>query len=216
VARNADKKSKTALVRRRRLEIIQAARKVFARYGYRRARVEQVCEALGVGKGTVYRYFGTKKALFMAVANWGMEKLVEDILRHTTKAKHPLEKIECAVRAYLEFFDTHWDIIEIFQQERGEFRDEFKPTYLVYRDANIGRMEVVLRDAISRGIVRPMDAAGASRLLSELLYGIIQTHYMSKSRCLADRADEVLDLYFNGILTARGRRAMEHKQRGQE
>lgn len=48
-------------------EILEAAVEEFVRKGYMAARVEDVAQAVGVTKGTVYFYFETKEALFSAV-----------------------------------------------------------------------------------------------------------------------------------------------------
>ena len=45
-------------------ELLEAAVRVFAQHGYRAARLEQVAEAAGVTKGTIYYYFRNKEDLF--------------------------------------------------------------------------------------------------------------------------------------------------------
>jgi AcrR family transcriptional regulator len=49
------------LVRRRREEILAAATRIFAQLGYRNTDVQIVADQLKVGKGTVYRYFPSKR-----------------------------------------------------------------------------------------------------------------------------------------------------------
>ena len=49
----------------KRLRIIEAAVIVFSRKGFHRAKVEEIAEVAGVGKGTVYEYFKSKKELFL-------------------------------------------------------------------------------------------------------------------------------------------------------
>jgi AcrR family transcriptional regulator len=51
----------------RSAELMDAALEVFARNGYRNTRLEQVAEAAGVTKGTIYHYFDTKEALLLSV-----------------------------------------------------------------------------------------------------------------------------------------------------
>jgi TetR/AcrR family transcriptional regulator, mexJK operon transcriptional repressor len=47
--------------------ILNAATEVFLREGYARASVDDIAEAAGVGKQTVYGHFGDKQQLFLAV-----------------------------------------------------------------------------------------------------------------------------------------------------
>lgn len=51
--------------------VIAASAQVFVTHGYRRAQVQDVAEALGVAKGTVYGYARSKEALFAAAIRYG-------------------------------------------------------------------------------------------------------------------------------------------------
>jgi len=59
--------------------VIDAAARVFITHGYRRAQVQDVAEALGLAKGTLYGYAATKEALFGAALRYadGMEPMPE-------------------------------------------------------------------------------------------------------------------------------------------
>jgi AcrR family transcriptional regulator len=48
-------------------ELLEAALQVFARNGYRNTTLDEVAEAAGVTKGTIYHYFDTKEALLLGV-----------------------------------------------------------------------------------------------------------------------------------------------------
>jgi AcrR family transcriptional regulator len=50
-------------------EIIDAAMDVFAESGFANAKLDEVARRAGVVKGTLYRYFDTKEALFRAVVH---------------------------------------------------------------------------------------------------------------------------------------------------
>src|SRR5262245_33425355 len=80
-------------------DILDAATSIFARDGYRSTDVQAVADALNVGKGTVYRQFPSKRALFLAAVDRGMQQLHESIMRVVDEDDDPLEQIACAVRA---------------------------------------------------------------------------------------------------------------------
>lgn len=63
----AASKSKQDIVAEfRRGEILDAARTVFTSKGFRNATIEQIAEAAGLAKGTVYLYFPSKQDVFTA------------------------------------------------------------------------------------------------------------------------------------------------------
>src|SRR5207247_3634929 len=58
-----------------REKILRAAESIFARRDYHEVQMDDVVHACGVGKGTVYRYFPSKQALYLAVMFEGIEQL---------------------------------------------------------------------------------------------------------------------------------------------
>src|SRR5262245_15230845 len=117
------------LPERRREQILAEATRIFARLGFPGTDLQVVADRLGVGKGTVYRYFPSKEALFLAAADRGMTLLRKRIDAEADRARHPLDRIVRATHEYLRFFDDHPEIVELFVQERAEFRDRKRPTY---------------------------------------------------------------------------------------
>ncbi|HEX5829712.1 MAG TPA: helix-turn-helix domain-containing protein [Gemmatimonadaceae bacterium] len=61
-------------------ELLDAAFRVFAANGYRATRLEQVAEAAGVTKGTIYHYFRNKEELFLRAVE---QRRQRNVLRFT-------------------------------------------------------------------------------------------------------------------------------------
>jgi AcrR family transcriptional regulator len=78
----ADDSPLTPLRRQRRDKLVEAAEALFARNGVRGTTMEQIAEAAGVSKVTVYGYFPDKDAVFAAVG----EAVSERILRAVERA----------------------------------------------------------------------------------------------------------------------------------
>src|SRR5947209_4064740 len=64
---------------RRQEEILDAAAKLFAEHGYSDADTQRLADKLGVGKGTLYRYFPSKRELFLAAADRAMRQLRQSV-----------------------------------------------------------------------------------------------------------------------------------------
>ncbi len=69
----------------RRERLLGAAATVFAEFGYRRATMEQVADAAGVAKGSVYLAFDSKEDLFFAV----FEEFMRDFVGNELHADQP-------------------------------------------------------------------------------------------------------------------------------
>jgi len=181
--------------------LLDAATKIFARRGYRSTDVQEVADRTDVGKGTIYRYFGDKKGLFLAAVDRGVVRLRDAVLDAVTESDDLEEKLRRGAKAYLEFFDKNRDLVEIFIQERSEFRGSTKSTYFVHRDGNIAVLEEILKKGMEKKIFRKMDLKVSAEMLADLLFGTVVSAAMrGKRRPLAARAEEMHELVMNGIM----------------
>jgi AcrR family transcriptional regulator len=85
----------------RRAEITAAAAIEFGRRGLEGATTDRIAERAGVSQPYVVRLFGTKKALFLAVANRAHERIAETF-RAAAAGDGPDERLMSMGRAYID------------------------------------------------------------------------------------------------------------------
>jgi AcrR family transcriptional regulator len=61
--------------------LLETARVAFARHGYDGVSVGEICDAAGIAKGTFYRYFDSKDAIFIAAARSTVDAVGEELDR---------------------------------------------------------------------------------------------------------------------------------------
>jgi AcrR family transcriptional regulator len=201
-----------ALRERRREEILEAAARLFAERGYAGADTQLLADRLRVGKGTLYRYFRTKRELFLATADRVMHRLRQAVDDSMAGAADPLDGVARGVRAYLDFFANHPQFVELLIQERALFKDRKKPTYFEHREANVERWRAFYRALIAAGRIRDVPPERITDVFGNLLYGTMFTNYFAGQRkSSAEQAEDILDIIFHGILTRpeRQRRGVE-------
>ncbi len=189
---------------KRRRQILSSARRFFARLGFFHTDVQEIADSIGVGKGTVYRYFRTKEELFLAVAEDALQQLEEHVAAAVRGLEHPLQIIRCIGWAYAEFFEQNSDAVEILIQERAAFRGSIPETRLLYREKNRGRFEAVLRSGIRSGLFRPVNVRQTTDAFANLLYGsVVSTDLRRGKRRLTEAIQHGLELLLNGIVAVR-------------
>ena len=195
------------LIARRREEILDGAAKLFARHGYADTDTQVLADLLGVGKGTIYRYFPSKRELFLAAADRVMRRLREVVDAAIEDVEDPLDRVARAIRAYLAFFAEYPEFVELLIQERAQFKDRKKPTYFEHRDANIERWRDLFRSLIAAGRVRDLPVDHITDVLSDLVYGTMFTNYFAGQRKSSEaQARDILDIVLHGILNPARRR----------
>ena len=190
----------------RREEILEAAAELFAKHGYADTDTQLLADKLGVGKGTLYRYFPSKRELFLAAADRVMVRMRGEIDKAIVGIDDPLDRITEAVRAYLTFCANHPEFVELLMQERAYFKDRKTPTYFVHREANIERWRALYRSLIADGRVRDMPVERITDVMSQLLYGTLFINYFTGQKKSPEaQAREIIDVVFHGILSEKER-----------
>jgi len=136
-----------------RRKLLDAAERVFGEIGYVDASIVKVTEAAGVGQGTFYLYFDSKRAIF--------DELVRDLnsrVRHAMKeassqGETRLEQELLGFKAYFRFTSDHPALYRIIRQ--AEF---VSPEMLHYHYDRLSEGYIAaLREASASGEIGPLD-----------------------------------------------------------
>ena len=172
---------KEVLLEFRTSEILAAARAVFALHGYGPATVDEIADAAGVAKGTVYLYFPSKRDLFLATLREGVEALHAEANREIERAASATAKIRAFIETRLSYCDRNRDFFRIYYPEfsalavrsAGE-RPEFQDLY----DAQAELLRNIIELGIGRGEIRRCDSRRTARLIYDLTRSAIAQHVL--------------------------------------
>lgn len=84
-------------VEQRRTGILDAAYKVFFAKGYRETAIADIAAELGIGHGTIYRYFKNKHDIFDQVLNGALLRLATAVASEDPGATNTLEEYRAVV-----------------------------------------------------------------------------------------------------------------------
>ena len=186
-----------------REKILRAAETIFARRDYHEVQMDDVVEASGVGKGTVYRYFPSKQALYLAVMFEGIEQLRVALEAAVRTDAPPASQIRRIVHRTLSYFwDRRFFFSLIHRNEHkpdGEAREWFR-----HREALARVVQETLQAAMAAGHLRRVDA----RIATEMLFGMIRgvNRYRTEDDRIDDLVAAVVDAFLCGLGTPAGRR----------
>ena len=184
-------------------EILEAARRVMARYGMQGTTVDRVAEEAKVAKGTIYLYFQSKDELVHAAVLEGLREMVAETVRSDDSSMPPLDRIRNLILAQYRIQASNQDFLKTLiignsldiEGESQAGRD-FMRVYAGYLDF----VASVLQDAIDRGAIRPIDSQFAGFMLGELITGSLRRRLLKlASTPLEADADAVVELFLRGI-----------------
>lgn len=112
-------------------KVLAAAIDEFASHGFRQASINRIVQRLGIAKGSIFQYFGTKEGLFKIIFDYAVE-LVKNSLRRVREDTAELdffERIRRSLQTGIRFIDQHPQIFKIYLkmifQEDFPLRTEF-------------------------------------------------------------------------------------------
>jgi len=158
-------------VEEREQAIVSAAREVFGKHGFDKAKIAEIAKRAGVAEGTVYLYFENKNALLLAVLGAFYERLTREAADGIQAIDGTAERLEFLARHHLESVAGEWQMLGLaitlyrFDNEYGKTETyQFNRTYVAVFDQ-------VIREGIIRGDIRDDVPLG---LLRDIFYGSLE------------------------------------------
>ncbi|MBC7632512.1 TetR/AcrR family transcriptional regulator [Aeromicrobium sp.] len=109
--------------RRRESAIMDAAGQLFAEQGYERTTTQDIADATGILKGSLYYYIGSKEQLLFRVLLSTQEQLHAFVVEEVdTPPPGPLEAVEIFIRRHVEWVLEHSSVAALYGQEHHVVR----------------------------------------------------------------------------------------------
>lgn len=90
---------------------------VFARKGYHETTVDEVAQAAGVAKGTIYYHFENKEELYLTVIQKGIDLFKEQLRQAMAAGATTRDQIENMINCQIDFFEREQDLVSLFLTE---------------------------------------------------------------------------------------------------
>lgn len=177
--------------RGREAELLKAAAKIFSQRGYADATVQDVADALGILKGSLYYYIDTKEDLLYRLLDQvhnDVDELMAEM--HQLDDRPPLERLEQYVRRQTEYNVRNLEEITIYYHDLEGLSGERRKRIAARRRAHESYVVGLIEEAQAEGAANPsLDP----RLLSNCVFAtIIWTYrwYQPRGRY---KAEDVID-----------------------
>lgn len=194
-------------------QILKHALTVFAEEGFAQADVQAIADRSGVGKGTVYRQFGNKEALFLAAARFAREWMMCEVDRRALAEADPLARLRACMLACLQFCDEHPEVVEMLVQERALFRGRTL-TFFDRPSDEVNLWNDRLRELVQLGVFRDLPIEQIDDAISKFVLGTMFVNFFAgKKKPLNEQYEGAVDILFHGLLTSGDAAAAERTER---
>jgi AcrR family transcriptional regulator len=156
---------------RNRAAVLEAAARLFAEHGVAAVSMDQVAAAAGVGKGTIFRRFGDKSGLAVALLDAREQELQEAILSGPPPlgpGAGPPERLAAFTAAYLDYLLEHLDLVRMSETAAPGARYRIGAYRFWHRHAAILLAGAPDPDYAAHALLAPLAAEHVAAVLPEL------------------------------------------------
>ena len=199
----ARKTKKDVVTEFRTAGILEAARAVFAKKGFHDTTVDEIAEAAGVAKGTVYLYYRSKQDIYFEALRFGFSSLIKTLEREIGETTDVEEKLRAFIATKLDYCDENRDFFKIYYSELGKLpihpgalNTKFKALYT--EQARL--VESILKAGAKRGVVRNVALNRAALAILDVIRGVATERVLGWSHSSVQQdVDFIFNLIWKGI-----------------
>jgi AcrR family transcriptional regulator len=186
----------------RRQEIIEQSARLFAEKGYHGTSISDICEATGLGKGSLYYHIDSKEELLFEIHDAFAKPIYEAGEKLAADPDlTPPEKLRQLSRALLRLVVDYNDYVTVFYREYytliGERREAIRKKRKQFEQV----VHTILNDGMESGYFRRIDEVFVNGFLGMHNYAYVW--YREGRLSPEEVADVFIDTLLDGILGTR-------------
>jgi AcrR family transcriptional regulator len=182
--------------------ILDAAKRLFIRFGKRKTSVDEIARTAQVGKGTVYFHFKSKEEIWDTIVGQAVNRTIGRITEALEKVKSAMEKLRVYIKIRYQVFREELDILNIQQGVLDELFPEITDITRDLKTREMGFLSQIINYGIERGEFRRLDVELLSMIMAAALEATGE-YWIKQVRLVGAEAamDNLLNVFFHGLLT---------------
>lgn len=133
-------------------DILEAAVKVFAEYGYHSAKVAKIAEVANVATGSVYVYFKNKEDILLQIFETVWKKLYEEVKEvNDNNNLSPVEKLDTMLDLLFDLFSSNPEMTMVVVNEQNHLQKTSRKRFTTYYEKFFHQGELIVKEGIDKG-----------------------------------------------------------------
>ena len=185
--------------RPREAELHAAATRLFRQRGFHATSMQDLGEALGMNRGSLYHYISAKDELLWTILTRALDILEERVLPILESDASSVDRLTGAIREHLRVAADHADELSLIQIEWRALDRERQAEMIRRRDAYEARWRATLEAGIADGSLRSFDVRLAGIGILSACNWFTQWYRPSGAASVDEIADAFAELFLGGL-----------------
>ncbi|MGE4542028.1 MAG: TetR/AcrR family transcriptional regulator [Bacteroidales bacterium] len=181
--------------------IIQVSAQLFGRFGYKKTTMEDIAQALRMGKSSLYYYFKSKEEVFQAVVEMEASQLKAAVLVAINKESDPQAKLRQYVMVRMQKFKETVNLYEAVRSDYLMHLPFIEKVRVKYDLEEVSIIQGILKDGQQKAVFRIDDIQLGAVAIAIAMKGLeIPLLINDLENNLQLRLDKLLEILFHGIV----------------
>jgi TetR/AcrR family transcriptional regulator, cholesterol catabolism regulator len=189
----------SAGTRPREGDLLAAATRLFRTRGFHATSMQDLGEALGMNRGSLYHYIDGKDDLLWMVLTRAFDLLEARVLPILASGAPPLDRLRRAIHEHLRVAADHADELSLVQIELRSLAPERRAEMIHRRDAYEAQWRAAISEGIADGSLRPFDVSLAGIGILSACNWFTQWYRPDGALSVDEVAERLCDLFLTGL-----------------
>ena len=145
--------------------IFEQAVRIFQQKGYHATSVQDIADAVGLQKGSLYHYISSKEELLFQIFERGSRSLTYRLEEIAASDDPPTVKLEHAIEAHLVELCRHLDMFTVYLSERRALEGRHSAKVHTQGERHARLLERIIQEGIRSGEFRAVDPKMAAHAI---------------------------------------------------
>ncbi|AFZ66766.1 TetR/AcrR family transcriptional regulator [Deinococcus peraridilitoris] len=182
----------------RETQILAAAAREFAAKGYDASSMQDIANAVGISKATLYHYFKSKEELSNRLSNRTIEDMFGYVVHHSTSGS-ARTRLTNFMTAHARFFEENHAAFLSMILIRNPAAVDRGPDASLWRDRYEAHLRALLREGVRSGEFRGIDPVVTGRAILSCLNWMVRWFNPGGTQRAEDVARNYADLFLRGL-----------------
>jgi AcrR family transcriptional regulator len=185
-------------------KIFAEAVRIFREKGYHATSVQDIADAVGLQKGSLYHYISSKEELLFKIFARSTGALTHQLEAIIASSDSPTQKLRCAIEAHLTALCEQLDIYTVYLSERRALSGRTQARVHAEGEQHARLLEQIIKEGITTKDFRAVDTKMTAHAILGMCNWLYQW-YSPEGRLKPHEIAEIFsDLVIGGL--ARGRK----------
>jgi AcrR family transcriptional regulator len=185
-----------------REDVIRAAARVFRERGFHGTSMQQIADAVGLQKGSLYHHITSKEELLHDVMMDGLTQLSERLEAVATSSLPPDEKLRQLIETHIYYAAESRDIatVVLFEHRAMMGFPALREEYIARRDLFESQFRTAIQEGVDSGDFRPMDVPIVAQTLLGAHNWLVMWYRPDGRLPPQEIATVIADTFLHGLL----------------